>query len=316
MFPVETIIEKYKSEDYDFFLSKGNFLKVADTLEKFGANLDMEHADAKHFVMFKKKLYKLYEARSRSVLEHSQFSAEIPEDELTHVYDAHKHHLSSIMRENYLDRISVQARLKGAYYKRKWMSPARLKGLTSGFLSFGMWAYHPYIIPYFAWWSCVASMYYALPITAALVGLYHLSESNVVHSINRIDSGANAGKIRISVLASPIVSRDIIADPAHIHDGGRVNNHGYSALKVTQGYWVSTGTEFKEEKIFAIETADNGNAWIDHEGLDWLLQKKTDDSETNKLYADLVHSRAKGFASVKRDNKDMLYDLKYVIERK
>jgi hypothetical protein len=151
MFPVETIIEKYKSEDYDFFLDKGNFLKVADTLEKFGANLDMDHADAKHFVIFKKKLYKLYEARSRSVLEHSEFAADIPEDELTHVYDAHKHHLSSVMRENYLDRISVQARLKGGYYKRKWMSPSRLRGLTSGFLAFGMWAYHPYIIPYFAW---------------------------------------------------------------------------------------------------------------------------------------------------------------------
>jgi hypothetical protein len=79
-------------------------------------------------------------------------------------------------------------------------------------------------------------MYYALPITAALVGLHHLSESNVVQSITRIDSGNNAGKIRISILASPIVSRDIIADPAHIHDGGRVGNNGYSALKVTQGY--------------------------------------------------------------------------------
>jgi hypothetical protein len=79
-------------------------------------------------------------------------------------------------------------------------------------------------------------MYYALPITAALVGLFHLSESNVIQSINRIETGSLAGKIRISVLASPIVSRDIIADPADIHDGGRVGNHGYSALKVTQGY--------------------------------------------------------------------------------
>jgi len=79
-------------------------------------------------------------------------------------------------------------------------------------------------------------MYYTLPITAALVSLYNLSESNVVHSINRIDSGANAGKVRISVLASPLVTRDIIADPTHIHDGGRVGTHGYSALKVTQGH--------------------------------------------------------------------------------
>jgi hypothetical protein len=149
-----------------------------------------------------------------------------------------------------------------------------------------------------------------------LYSLYNLSESNVVHSINRIDSGSDAGKVRISVLASPLVTRDIIADPRHIHDGGRVGTHGYSAIKVTQGHCLSTGTDFKEEKIFAIETASSNNAWIDSEGLDWLLQKKSDDSETNSLYADLVHSRAKNFANVKRDNKDMLHDLKYVIERK
>lgn len=153
MFPVETIIEKYQSEDYDFFLNKGNFLKVADTLEKFGANLDMDHAEAKNFVIFKKKLYKLYEARSRSTLEHEQFSTEIPEDELTHVYDAHKHHLSTLARDHYLDRIATQARLQGGYYKRKLLSPARLKGLSSTFAAVGMYLYHPYIIPYFAWCS-------------------------------------------------------------------------------------------------------------------------------------------------------------------
>jgi hypothetical protein len=148
MFPVETIIEKYQAEDYDFFLTKGNFLMVTDTLEKFGENLDMSHPDARKFVLFKKKLYQLYEVRNRSSSEHAEFSTVITEEELSHVYDAHKNHLNAVVRDSYLNRLANQKRLKGAYYKKKWLSPARVRGLSSSFLALSMYIYHPYLISY------------------------------------------------------------------------------------------------------------------------------------------------------------------------
>lgn len=315
MFPVETIIEKYKTEDYDFFLNKGNFMKVCDTLEKFGNNLDMQHEDAKNFVLFKKKLYKLYEVRSRSSLEHSQFSTEILEDELTHVYDAHRHHLAAIREDNRLARLSNQFNLKGAYYKRKFFSPARLRGITSGALALSMYMYYPYIATYCACNIVLAKLFSVSPIAASLYGLYNLSENNVVHRIQRIDNGQDEGKIRISVAVSPIITRDIIAHPKDILDGGRVGTMGYSALKIQRGYDVYENKDFNDERIFAIETHENGNVWIDQEGMDWLLQKKEEGSQTDDLYADLVHQRAKDYANYKREKKDLLQELRYVIER-
>lgn len=148
-----------------------------------------------------------------------------------------------------------------------------------------------------------------------MYGLYNLSESNVVNSISRIDSGPDAGKLKITVNVTPLITKDIIAHPSDVYEDGRIGTHGYSALKIAKGHCVSTRTDFKEEKVLSIETADNGNAWIDHEGMDWLLEKKPSDSQTESLYADLIHSRAKKFASTKREKKDLLHELKYIIEK-
>jgi len=316
MFPVETIIEKYKAEDYDFFLEQGNFLKVTDSLEKFGSNLDMDHEDAKDFIIFRKKLYKLYEVRARSSAEHALFSAEILEDELTHVYDAHRHHLSTIMTENYLDRIRQQANLKGAFYKRKLLNPQRLRGISSSLFAISFYLYNPYLWPYFAGGVITSKLFTLTPISAALYGVYNLSESNIVHSIERLDSGSDEGKVKISISVSPFITRDIIADPKDIIDGGNVGKLGISALRVQKGYDLHTSKEFNEERVYAIDNGKDGNAWIDEEGMDWLLQKKTQGaSETDELYADLIHQRAKTASTTKREGKDFLAELRYVIEK-
>lgn len=312
MFPVETIIEKYQEQDFDFFLSRGNFLKVTDTLEKFGANLDMAHEDAKKFVLFKKKLYQLYELRSRSSAEHTQFSTEITEEELTHVYDAHKNHLRSLVRDNYLNRLSQQKRLKGAYYKRKWLSPARVKGLSSWLLAFSMYIYHPYLFPYNSF--LLAKAYWATPIAASLYGLYNLSESNVINSITRIDSGSDKGKMRISICISPLVTKDLVVDSKDIQDGGRVGSEGLIAIRLLQGYDVSKGANFTEERVYILEGEKTGNAWIDTEGMLATLQKSSD-SQTDHLFADLIHTRAKRIANTKRESKDLIQELRFVVEQ-
>ena len=316
MFPVETIIQKYQAEDYDFFLDQGNFLKVADSLEKFGNNLDMDHADAKNFVIFKKKLYKLYEVRARSAAEHDEFSSEVLEDELKHVYDAHKHHLSTVFRDNHLDRVRQQMNLKGAFYKRKLLNPQRLKGISSGLLAISFYLYNPYLWPYFAGNFLTAKLFTLTPMAAALYGVYNLSESNIVHSIERLDEGAYKGQVKLSIAVSPFITRDILADPVDIIDGGHVGKLGISALRVTKGYDLSTSKEFTKERVFAIDTSGEGNAWVDEEGMDWLLQKKAEGStQTDELYADLIHKRAKDASTYKREKKNVMEELMYVIEK-
>ena len=313
--PVDTIIEKYKAEDYDFFLEKGNFLKVADTLEKFAENLDMEHEDAKDFVIFKKKLYKIYEVRSRSLAEHAEFSSQILESELTHVYGAHKHHLATMMRENHMERWIQQSNLKGAFYKRKLMSPQRVKGVGSWAFALGFYMYSPYLWPYFAVTSLTAKLYTVTPLAAALYGVYNLSETNTVHAIERLSEGSDAGKIKISIAVSPFITRDILASPEDVQDGGNIGKLGISALKVAKGYDFHTSSEFNTERVYTIDTSDEGNAWVDSEGMDWLLQQTNTNSQTDDLYADLVHQRARDLANSKREKRDFLTELRYVVEK-
>ena len=291
-------------------------MKVADTLEKFGSNLDMDHADAKDFVIFKKKLYKLYEVRSRSASEHNEFSTQILDDELTHVYDAHRHHIATLIRDNHLDRIRQQQSLKGAFYKRKLMSPTRLKGLSSGIFAISFYLYNPYLWPYFAGSYITAKLFTITPIAAAMYGVYNLSEQNMVHSIERLDSGVDEGKVKISIAVSPLVNRDIIADPQDIIDGGNVGDLGLSALRVAKGYDMHTKKEFEVERLYGLDSTTNGNAWVDQEGMDWLLEKKDGaTSETEDLYADLVHHRAKKYANTKRERKDIVSELRHIIEQ-
>jgi hypothetical protein len=312
---VDTIIEKYKDQDFDFFLDRKNFLKVADTLEKFQANLDMDNDDAKDFTLFKKKLYKLYEVRSRSALEHAEFSSEIREDELIHVYDAHRHHLAYMNRDNYLDRISNQINLKGSYFKRKLLSPSRLKSIMGGALTLSFYAYNPYLWPLFTSYAFTTNLFYATPVATALYSIYHMSEQNTIHSIERIDSGKDEGKIRIAVAISPIITKDLIVHPDDIIDGGNVGKSGISAIKINKGYDCNTNSDFKKERIYSLDTSTDGNTWIDREGIDWLLQKKISDSETDNLYADLIHQRAKSASFAKRDRKDILQEIIYAVEK-
>lgn len=316
IFPVETIIEKYQAEDYDFFLEQGNFLKVADSLEKFGSNLDMDHENAKDFIIFKKKLYKLYEVRSRSAAEHAQFSSEILENELTHVYDAHKNHLSTIIQENKVERFRQQQALKGAYYKRKLMNPQRLRGITSSLFAVSFYLYNPYLWPYFAGSALTAKFFYITPIASALFGIANLSESNIVHSIERLDTKGDEGKIKLSIAVTPFVNRDIIADHSDIHDGGNVGKLGISALRVSKGYDLHTSTEFTQERVYNIDTSDEGNAWVDEEGMDWLLQSTTGSaSQTDSLYADLIHQRAKNAGSATEVKRDLIEQIRYAVEK-
>ena len=87
LFPVDTIITKFREHDYNFFLNQKNFYKVTDTLEKFEEHLDLENEEARHFVTFKRRLYEMYEVRHRSLKEHESFSFQFRRENLTHLYE-------------------------------------------------------------------------------------------------------------------------------------------------------------------------------------------------------------------------------------
>jgi hypothetical protein len=108
LFPVETIICKYKSssqcciektqqKDYQFFLNQGNFLKVADTLEKFQSGmLDASSPAAKDFIVFKKQLYQMYQVSNRSVHEHELYSFTIERENLKWLMKANEGFLAEL----------------------------------------------------------------------------------------------------------------------------------------------------------------------------------------------------------------------------
>jgi len=60
-----------------------------DTLEKYqDALVDQNSAEGKDFILFKRELYKLYEVRNRSMLEHEAFSFNVERQNLSKMYQA------------------------------------------------------------------------------------------------------------------------------------------------------------------------------------------------------------------------------------
>lgn len=126
MFPVETLIEKSQQKDYSFFLQQKNFLKVADSLEKFQECLDLDQPESKEFILFKKKLYNTYEVQNRSTLEHTEYSGETDALHLHHLHESNRYHIEEMKRESLIERMAEQSTLKGKFYKRKMLSSEKV----------------------------------------------------------------------------------------------------------------------------------------------------------------------------------------------
>ena len=59
-------------------------MKVVDTLEKFEDHiLNFDSEEAKDFLVFKQRLYKMYEVQNRSAPEHELYSFNIERENLT-----------------------------------------------------------------------------------------------------------------------------------------------------------------------------------------------------------------------------------------
>ena len=208
MFPLETLIQKSQERDYEFFLSQENFIKVADSLEKFESYLDLDDPNSKEFRLFKRKLYTTYEVRNRTTLEHDHYSTKIELSDLYHMVDSNDTHLAEIVRQNNIIRETSQLALKGAFYKRKLLSAEKIKGLVSMAVAGEIWWSYAYLAH-----SYGSSITQLAMVATTLFGISRFTETNYINSLEVLPEGhENAGKVKVVIALSPIVTREFLVE--------------------------------------------------------------------------------------------------------
>ena len=88
LIPVDVIEAKVRARDYNFFLDTSDFLKMADTLERYTGTLDLNTPEGRQFYVFKRQLYKLYEIKNRSVDEHEALSFKMERENLKWLWES------------------------------------------------------------------------------------------------------------------------------------------------------------------------------------------------------------------------------------
>jgi hypothetical protein len=144
----------------------------------------------------------------------------------------------------------------------------------------------PYITPVLG-----AKLTYGASILSLFSGLTSFNENRYIDSIEIVQEGQNKGKVKIVYAVTPIIYHTVICDPSSISRRGVKKNDPFTEIAVSQGFYASKGTSFDEPMEFFLST----EAWIDHEGLDWILSRK-EKSEVNDLFTDLVSERVKKYA--------------------
>ena len=147
--PVDQIRRGVALRDYKLFLSKPQFYKVVDTLEKYQQmNIDLDTLEGRNFYVFKRQLYQLYEIQNRSVDEHEAFSFSIERENLKWLYQANCDFTKEMMFVNNLENLKNHCNLGGLVFKRKAMDPYKLKGLGYFGLAAAGYSYWPYVAMY------------------------------------------------------------------------------------------------------------------------------------------------------------------------
>lgn len=81
---------------------------VVDSLEKFQSGMISTDTDAgRNFVQFKRQLYKLYEVKNRSVLEHDAFSMSVDRRDLKNLYKANLEFVRTLRDDNLVTSTSM-----------------------------------------------------------------------------------------------------------------------------------------------------------------------------------------------------------------
>lgn len=202
--------------------------------------------------------------------------------------DSNDTHVAEIKRQNDIERQTAQLTgLKGAFYRRKLLSAEKIKGLVSMALAGEIWWSYAYLAHSYG--SSITSM--AL-IASTIYGASKFLETNFVNSLEVLPEGhEHAGKVKVVIALSPIVTRELLVDPSNIERAIQNHNDPEAQVVLTKGYDVHNAKEFTEPKLFKLST----DAWTDQEGLDWLLTPTTD-SEIDLMFTDLINQRVRKIA--------------------
>lgn len=184
-------------------------MKVVDTLEKYQAGVVNTKSEAgKDFIMFKRQLYQMYEVQNRSVDEHAEFSRELERNNLHWLYHANMDYIGEMTRISHLDNLVDHGSLKGAIFKKKLLSPARVKGLGSLSVAAALYSH-----------LGVASMLLGPTLScltvagATLYGLQSLVEKETISKIEYVKEGEYKNFLRVTVQKTPFVSQTILVHP-------------------------------------------------------------------------------------------------------
>lgn len=110
--------------------------------------LDQNQPSANEFALFKRQLYQMYQINNRSVHEHELYSFNIERENLKWSYQANLDHIDEVEKADAVDQLTHYAQLKGFVYRRKALSPRRLKGITAFAATWGIYSYLPYMAVY------------------------------------------------------------------------------------------------------------------------------------------------------------------------
>lgn len=261
---------------------------MVDTLEKFQAGMiNPESEDGKKFIHFKRSLYKLYEVKHRSTLEHDTFSFTVDRRNLNSLYKANMEYVNEIATFNEAENQRNISHLKGKAFKAHMLGKGRLRG-------FGAFALSACI--YNNWTYLALMMGNTVPMMAVTFGVVYgvhkfSSVQKEVTAIEFEKEGNHEGWLKVTINEGPFNSKTVFVNPVNMMG---IGNYGLDTEDISEShkhiiriseYEDSDGTVHQEEVVVSMPE----DAYREHTAMDWILQKKSEDeSETTALYNDLV----------------------------
>ena len=177
--------------------------------------------------------------------------------------------------------------LNGAVFRRKWLDPRRLRGLAAFAGSAVAYNNLVYLNLYFGT---------TLPLlgiaATAMYGMFAFHEKASVSLIQVVEEGEHAGKLRVTIQDSPIVSHNILVNVRDVQSIMSVGEEDLGADDVEGNIiWCKSyvteadGVEHKNG-TFAVPA----DAFRDKPFLEWIFAAKGEDEQTCEDFHDLMHN--------------------------
>lgn len=190
-------------------------------------------------------------------------------------------------RASAIEDLEQHASLKGKIFKRKMMDPKKVHGLGYFGLAGMTYAFFPHVALHIGYNATMLGLTGSL-----LMGMTNFQDKNIINTIELLQEGEHAGKLKFNVSVSPIASKDYFVAVSKVQslislgndDQGEdgIENNLVQLVDAIDG---SSG-EVTAEQYFVLPA----DGFKDHNMLDWVLSIKSDgdDSTVDDLFNDIV----------------------------